>query len=74
MGRRAYGVKRYNNNNVLELAEVRNNRTRGLVTHAQTNHMNVSDKQPNCTVQWECSTDKQQNAIHNPDQLAAAAM
>ena len=39
----------------------------------QNNQMNATDKQLNCIVQCECSTDSSKNAIHNTDQLAAVA-
>jgi hypothetical protein len=44
------GVKRNNNNIVLSLADVRTYRLLGL-RQTQTNQINVSDKQRNCTVQ-----------------------
>jgi quinol monooxygenase YgiN len=61
MGRIANGVKRNdydyvddddddNNNNNFRFAELWTNRNRGLESH-NTNQMNVSDKQRNCTVQ-----------------------
>jgi hypothetical protein len=45
-----------NNNNVFRLEEVSTNRPRDLVTHTDQSD-ELSDKQRNCTTQFECSTD-----------------
>jgi hypothetical protein len=47
-----YGVKRNNNNNFLKLAEIKNNRPRGLETHTKTfkRTFPISSKTAQCSV------------------------
>jgi len=56
-GRKEYGVKW--NEKIIIFCGLRKWETRDHVAlwHTQTNQMNVTDKQRNCTIQCECSTD-----------------